>query len=199
MMSPAPQSSFENETMSYANDLFGFAMSLVRNRTDAEDLVQETLLKACRSKDQFEKGTRLKSWLFTILRNTFINSYRKKKRESTSSIEDEADFSMYGEVYDAVEKDSAYAPLEEQPIINPQKLGEVMGDEVLLALNALSEEYREVLFFSDVQELPYQAIADILNIPIGTVRSRLARARGALQKSLWKYAQQNGLLRRKAS
>lgn len=198
-MSTEPQALFENEVMAYANDLFGFAMSLVRNRADAEDLVQETLLKACRAKNQFEKGTRLKAWLFTILRNTFINSYRKKKKEATSSIEDEADFSMYGEVYDAIEKDSGYAPLEQQPITQPQKMEQAMGDEVLLALNSLSEEYREVLFFSDVQELSYQSIADILNIPIGTVRSRLARARGTLQKSLWHYAQKSGLLRRKVS
>jgi len=184
---------FRNQILEQLDALFGFAMSLARNRSDAEDLVQETCLKAWRSASGFKAGTNLKAWLFTILRNTFINEYRRRKNSGEKvSLDADEEFSFYAEAYGSLQR-SEKEPVPD--VMNPDKVEELFGDEITKALESLSDEFREAVFLSDVQELPYQEIAEILEIPIGTVRSRIARARAALQKQLWVYAHEKGYVK----
>ena len=169
---------FQDLALTHLDALYRHALSLTRHQSDAEDLVQEAFLKAFRSFHQFERGTNLKAWLFKILRNTFIGDYRKKKKIQEQQVAEEAsDFSFYAAAQEEVRKSSNVLPLEEA--LATSRLEHVLGDEVSKALDSLSEEFREVIFLCDVQEFSYQEISRILEVPIGTVRSRLARARGS--------------------
>lgn len=186
---------FQVIALKHLDALYRHALSLTRHQSDAEDLVQEAFLKAFRSFHQFERGTNLKAWLFKILRNTFIGDYRRKQKIQDRTLSEEAaEFSFYAAAQEEAKKSSNSLPLEEA--LATSRLEHVLGDEVSKALDSLSEEFREVIFLCDVQEFSYQEISRILEVPIGTVRSRLARARGSLQKLLWDYAVQKGLLRR---
>ena len=173
------------------NGLYGFALSLTRNTADANDLVQEASLRAWRSLHQFKPGTNLKAWLFTILRNVFINEYRRKKRSPEKvSLDDEDNFSFYAKAQAEITAQGKHSGPD---ALDASKLEEVLGDEVHEALYDLPEKYREAIILSDVQDLSYADIASVLDVPVGTVRSRLARGRSMLQKKLWDYARRKGL------
>ena len=192
----AKREAFKQSILENLNGLYGFALSLTRNNHRANDLVQEACLKAWRSLHQFKEGTNFKAWLFTILRNTFINEYRREKRSPEKvSLDDEENFSFYAKAHSQLTTEGKHSVPD---ALDPSKLEEVLGDEVHEALYALPEEYREAIVLSDVQDLSYADIAKVLNVPIGTVRSRLARGRSMLQKLLWDYANSKGLFGGKA-
>ncbi|TVL98949.1 MAG: RNA polymerase subunit sigma [Candidatus Brocadia sp. WS118] len=184
---------FEENAMAHVDSLYNMALRLVFNKEEAEDLVQETYLKAYRFFDTFQKGTNIKAWLFKILRNTFINNYRKTA-------------SMPGEViFEDIESVGADTPYEQETKGGDSAdtlekkyndLGSLVDDEVKKALESLPVEYREAIFLSDVEELSYKDISEITNVPIGTVKSRLNRGRGLLQKSLLEYAKDRGFIKR---
>ena len=182
---------FKQSILENLNGLYGFALSLTRNHHQANDLVQEACLRAWRGFHQFKEGTNFKAWLFTILRNTFINEYRREKRSPEKvSMDDEDNFSFYAKAQAQLKTEGKHSVPD---ALDPSKLEEVLGDEVHKALHDLPEEYREAILLSDVQDLSYADIAGVLDVPIGTVRSRLARGRAMLQKRLWDYAHSKGL------
>ncbi|HEX5501277.1 MAG TPA: sigma-70 family RNA polymerase sigma factor [Thermomicrobiales bacterium] len=175
----------EAEALTYLDALYRTALRLSRNPQDAEDLVQETYLNAFRALDRFEEGTNLRAWLFRILNNAFISHYRRRKRRPSSSLDDVSDFYLYDHLVDIPGASPAESP--EQEVLNR------IGDEAILgALEELPVEFRQVELLADVEGFAYREIADILGIPIGTVMSRLYRARRRLQKVLWREAQQAG-------
>ncbi|MBN1688556.1 MAG: sigma-70 family RNA polymerase sigma factor [Candidatus Omnitrophica bacterium] len=189
---------FQALVAEHLDALYGFALSLTRNKAKAEDLVQESVLKAFRFFHQFERGTHIKAWLFKILKNTFLTDWRRDKRhpESLSMDDEESNFSFYVEAF----RQSKASPQDYLPpeSLHEQDMEQFFGDEIMKAMESLPMEFREVIFMCDVQGFAYADIAKILNIPIGTVRSRLARGRGMLQKHLWQYAQDRGILKRSA-
>ena len=184
---------FEDIAMEHIDSLYSMAIRLVFNKEEAEDLVQETYLKAYRFFDTFQKGTNIKAWLFKILRNTFINKYRKTVKlpseifyEDVESVNSNLSYkqeSDSGELTDTLE--SKY-----------NDLGNLMEDDVKHAIDSLPIEYKEAILLSDVEELSYNDIAEITNVPIGTVKSRLNRGRKLLQKSLREYAKDRGFIKR---
>jgi RNA polymerase sigma-70 factor (ECF subfamily) len=179
------QERLEAEALTHLDALYRTALRLSRNAQDAEDLVQETYLNAFRSLDRFEEGTNLRAWLFRILNNAFISQYRRRKRRPSSSIEDVTEYYLYDHLVEG-----GAAPRTENP---EQEVLDKIGDEgVLRALEDLPVEFRQVELLADVEGFSYREIADILNIPIGTVMSRLYRARRRLQKVLWQEAQELG-------
>jgi RNA polymerase sigma-70 factor (ECF subfamily) len=181
----ARQERLEAEALGQIDALYRTALRLSRNPQDAEDLVQETYLNAFRSLDRFEEGTNLRAWLFRILNNAFISQYRRRKRRPSSSLEDVTDFYLYDHLLDG-----GVSPRPENP---EREVLERIGDErVLSALEELPVEFRQVELLADVEGFSYREIADILGIPIGTVMSRLYRARRRLQKTLWREAQDAG-------
>lgn len=182
-MEEARQERLKAEALTYLDPLYRTALRLSRHPQDAEDLVQETYLNAFRALDRFEEGTNLRAWLFRILNNAFISQYRRRKRRPSSSLDDVSDFYLY----DHLASGTATRENPEEEALNR------IGDEaVLRALEALPVEFRQVELLADVEGFSYREIADILGIPIGTVMSRLYRARRRLQKSLWREAEQAG-------
>jgi RNA polymerase sigma-70 factor (ECF subfamily) len=179
------QERLEAEALTHLDALYRTALRLSRSPQDAEDLVQETYLNAFRSLDRFEEGTNLRAWLFRILNNAFISQYRRRKRRPSSSIEDVTEYYLYDHLVEG-----GAAPRTENP---EQEVLDRIGDEaVLRALEDLPVEFRQVELLADVEGFSYREIADILNIPIGTVMSRLYRARRRLQKMLWREARELG-------
>lgn len=175
---------FETEALPHINSLYNVALSLTRDENDAHDLVQETFLRAYRFFHQFKRGTNCKAWLFRILRNTHINRYRKQStRPSTVELED-------------LENQAGSDDLSQQPL-NPRDelFQDLYDDEIQAALESLPEEFRTAILLSDIEGLSYQEIADVLEIPLGTVRSRLSRGRRMLEKRLAGYARRHGYLR----
>lgn len=190
---PAPpdvDAIFHAEAMVHADSLFGAAMRLSRSQRDAEDLVQETLLKAYRNFDKYRPGTNCRAWLFKILTNTFINRYRKKQRERVYLVDDD-DGRPLAERIEAREV-SEYEPREESHEQNIQRL---FGDEVGAALQRVPVDFRMVVLLADVHDFSYRECADILEIPIGTVMSRLYRGRRLLRAELAEYALEHGYIR----
>jgi len=183
------KSEFEAVALPHLDALFNLAVNLTRNRKDAEDLVQETYLRAFRFFDSYESDTHIKAWLFRILRNTFINRYRAAKARP-----DEVEFNRIEATYElAIEEEflrSRQAPDPEALVLEG-----VLDEEVQAALAALPEEYRSVVLLALVEELSYKEIAASLSIPIGTVMSRLHRGRKLLQAALLDYARRRGILR----
>jgi len=169
--------------------LFNLALNLTRNRKDAEDLVQETYLRAFRFFDSYRSGTHIKAWLFRILRNTFINRYRAKKVRP-----EEVDFAKIEAAYDKV-VDDEFARKSQPPSPEALVMEGVLDEEVQQALGDLPEEYRSVVLMALVEELSYKEIAAALTIPLGTVMSRLHRGRKLLQASLLEYARRKGIMR----
>lgn len=185
----AEQADFADEAMQYAPQLYSAAMRMTRNRADAEDLVQEAYLKGFRSFHTFKEGTNLRAWLFRILTNTYINKYRKKQRSFDESdlgdIEDLYLYKRMGSFEDPSIGRSAEESLMEM----------LPDDEVKQALEILPENFRMPVILADVQGFAYKEIAEILDIPIGTVMSRLHRGRKQMQKALHDYAIERGLRR----
>ena len=188
LSSMADQANFADEATPFMDSLYAAAMRMTRNPADAEDLVQETYLKAYRGFGGYEEGTNLKAWLYRILTNTFINTYRSKKGRPTESDLDEVeDLYLYRRL-GGLEAAAAGRSAEDE------LLDIYTDDEVKRALEELPEQFRMAVLLADVEGFSYKEIADILDIPIGTVMSRLHRGRKGLQKKLWEYAVARGLV-----
>ena len=184
----ADQADFERDAMQYARQLYSAGMRMTRNPSDAEDLVQETFLKAYRAYHTFEAGTNLKAWLYRILTNTYINKYRKEsRRPSEVDLGSVEDLYLYRRI--SSEQSAEVARSTEDRVLD----GFVEAD-IKAAVEGLSENFRLPVLLADLEGLSYKEIAEILDIPIGTVMSRLHRGRKAMQKALWGYAQQRGLI-----
>ena len=184
------QKEFEEVALPHLDALFAMGMRLCRNKRDAEDLVQDTILKAFRFFHRFEKGTNCKAWLFKILTNTFINGYQKgtREREVVRTVET-------GDHYDSfLSQESAHTQDPERAL-----LGHLLSDDVTRALKAVPEEFRMAVLLCDVEEFSYKEIADIMECPIGTVMSRLYRGRRLLQKALYKFAVDAGVVKPEAA
>jgi RNA polymerase sigma-70 factor (ECF subfamily) len=177
---------FEGLTIEHLDPLFSAALRLTKNERDAEDLVQDTFLRAYRFFDKFERGTNIKAWLFKILTNTFINRYRRKVKERS--------------VVEGTERDTVHERFMSREATeyadNPEKFlsDRLLSDDVLQAIDALPIDFRLVVILADLQEFSYKEIAEILECPVGTVMSRLYRGRKLLQKSLRTYAIHQGVL-----
>lgn len=184
---------FEDIAMEHLDSLYSMAIRLVFNKEAAEDLVQETYLKAYRFFDTFQKGTNIKAWLFKILRNTFINKYRKTVNLPSEIFYEDVE-SVNSNLSYKQESDSA--ELTDTLETKYNDLGNLMEDDVKYAIDSLPIEYKEAILLSDVEELSYNDIAEITNVPIGTVKSRLNRGRKLLQKSLREYAKDRGFIKR---
>jgi len=183
----ADQANFENDAMQFGPQLYSAALRMTRNAADAEDVVQETFLKAYRAYGTFEEGTNLKAWLYRILTNTYINRYRKQARRPA-----EVDFGEVEDLYlykrlAAGESGNASRSAEEEA------LEQFVDADVKGAIEALPEHFRMPVLLADVEGFSYKEIAEILDVPIGTVMSRLHRGRKALEKALWGFAEQRGL------
>jgi len=170
------------------NSAYGTAMHLTRNRADAEDLVQEASLLACRGFGTFEQGTNFKAWFFRILTNCFYSKYRKRKREGTQlELEDSPELYLYCQTAAA----GLHARTEDPAAAVMARMD---SEQVGSAIDALPEEYRVVATLYFLQDFSYQEIAEVLDVPVGTVRSRLHRGRRMLQKALWTVAQERGII-----
>ncbi len=178
---------FEQEALEHLDALYAAALRLTRNPTEAEDLVQDTFVKACRFYDRFEAGTNLKAWLFRIQTNTFINRYRRRVRER-----DVLDGAQSAPVGEGVMSRAAMRALSHPVAAAEQGL---LAQEIERALAQLPEEQRMMILLADVEEMSYREIAEVIGCPIGTVMSRLHRARKAVQKHLVAQAVQLGIVR----
>jgi RNA polymerase sigma-70 factor (ECF subfamily) len=182
----ADRAKFADLAMEHMPALYTAALRMTRNAADAEDLVQETYLKAYRAFDSFTEGTNLKAWLYRILTNTYINSYRAaKRRPEVSDVEDVEDLYLYHRL--APGNGTGRSAEEEA-------LAGFTDEEVKEAIEALPEAFRIAVLLADVEGFSYKEIADITDVPIGTVMSRIHRGRRALQKTLANFAQARGLV-----
>jgi len=177
---------FEKEMLPHLNALYNFAFRLSLNEDDSNDLVQETFLKAFRFIDSFKPGTNAKAWLFRILKNSFINEYRKSSKKPA-----EVDYNEIESYYNSDEVNQTITP-----DLRIEAISGMMGDEVANALNNLDVEFRTVIILCDLEGFKYEEMAKILDIPIGTVRSRLHRARQLLREQLFDYSKQMGFTKR---
>lgn len=178
---------FEAELMPVIDALYNFAYRLTLDEDDANDLVQETYLKAYRFFDYFEQGTNAKAWLFRILKNSFINDFRRKSKQPAK-----VDYSEIEGYYNSEEVESEADAGGSTTDLRVQVSQELIGDEVARALNSLPIDFRTVIILCDLEGFTYEEMAKILDIPIGTVRSRLHRARQSLKEKLSRYARSMG-------
>lgn len=173
---------FEGLVGEHLDGLFGAALRMTRNRTRAEDLLQETFLRAWRSFHTFKPGTNVRAWLYRILMNAYIDGYRKSEREPEIVDQEDVDeFYLYSKVHES--EDFRRAGNPEEVLLNSLMDADVKG-----ALDRLPEVFRNVVVLADIEGFSYKEIAEILSIPIGTVMSRLHRGRRQLQVKLWDYA-----------
>jgi RNA polymerase sigma-70 factor, ECF subfamily len=184
----ADRATFADQAMEHMPSLYSAALRMTRNAADAEDLVQETYLKAYRGFDSFTQGTNLKAWLYRILTNTFINRYRAaKRRPDETDLEEVEDFYLYRRL-GGLEGVRASRSAEDE-LLDFFTEGEVRD-----AVESLPEHFRLAVLLADVEGFSYKEIAEILDIPIGTVMSRLHRGRRGLQKRLYEFAAGRGLV-----
>lgn len=176
------QKIFNNEFMPHINSMYNFAYRLTLDQDDSKDLLQDTYLKAYRFIDSFQQGTNAKAWLFRILKNSFINDYRKKSKEPSK-----VDYQEVETYYNSEDVDRQITP-----DLRVEALRDMIGDEISNALNSLDVDFRTVIILCDLEGFKYDEMAKILDIPIGTVRSRLHRARNLLKEKLSTYAKQMG-------
>jgi RNA polymerase sigma-70 factor (ECF subfamily) len=179
---------FQRDALPLLDSLYGAALRMTRNPADAEDLVQETMLRAYRAFDRFEEGTNLKAWLFRILTNAYINVYRKRQREPQKvSQEQIEDFDLYQELKD---HDPQYGETPETIVLDG-----LVDSDILEAIEDLPEQFRLAVVLSDIEGFSYAEMAEIMDVPMGTVMSRLHRGRRALQKRLWDLARERGIVK----
>jgi RNA polymerase sigma-70 factor (ECF subfamily) len=178
---------FEEEALVHLDLLYNSAVQMTRNPADAEDLVQETFVKAYRFFDRFKKGTNCRAWLFKIMKNNFINAFRKRSKEPVK-----VDFEQVEATLQA-EPRPAFPPGQATSV--EQLFDELVEDDVKEALDQLPFDFRMVTILSDVEGLSYQEIADIMECPVGTVRSRLSRARRFLRGKLYDFARKRGIVK----
>ena len=183
----ADQAYFEKDAMEFAPQLYSAALRMTRNAADAEDVVQETFLKAYRAYHTFQAGTNLKAWLYRILTNTYINRYRKEARRPN-----EVDFDEVEDLYLYKRLGSAESGRVSRSA-EDEALEQFVDADVKAALEELPDHFRMPVLLADVEGFSYKEIAEILDVPIGTVMSRLHRGRKALQKALWAFAEERGL------
>jgi len=183
---PALRERFERDVLPLLPSLYGAAMRMTRNRSDAEDLVQETYLRAYRGFGGFQEGTNLKAWLYRILTNSYINTYRKKQREpqTVDGPEDVDEWYLYDRLGAQSVEDSAETTV----------LDTIPDQAVKDAVESLPERFRLPVLLADVEGFSYKEIAEIMETPIGTVMSRLHRGRKALEKALWETAKERGFV-----
>lgn len=173
---------FNTEFIPHIDSMYNFAFRLTNDEDDANDLVQDTYMKAFRFINSFQQGTNAKAWLFRILKNSFINDYRKKSKQPAKVDYQEVETTYNSESTDA----------ESTTDLRTETVQDMIGDEVATALNSLPVDFRTVIILCDIEGFTYEEMAKILDIPIGTVRSRLHRARNLLKEKLRSYANTMG-------
>ena len=179
---------FQDEALPLLDSLYAGALRMTRNPADAEDLVQETMLRAYRSFNRFEPGTNLKAWLFRILTNAYINVYRKRQREPQKVSQDDVEeFDLYQELKD---HDPQFSATPETIVLDS-----LVDSDIIEAIDALPEQFRLAVILSDIEGFTYAEMAEIMDVPLGTVMSRLHRGRKALQKRLWDLAVERGIVK----
>jgi RNA polymerase sigma factor, sigma-70 family len=179
------RAAFEAQMLPHLDALYRSALNMTRNPGDAEDLVQDTFLRAYQFFGQFREGTNARAWLFRIMTNLFINAYRRRTREPDRVSYDEMeDFYLYNRLSDTYSRGAGATPEEEV-------VRRVEAQAIQEAIANLPDEYRDTVVLADINEFSYQEIAEMLEIPIGTVRSRLARGRRLVQKAIWAYTDAN--------
>lgn len=176
------QQDFHEEIMPHLDSLHNFAIRLTSDVTDAEDLVQDTIVKAYRFFSTYEKGTNAKAWLFRILKNSYINNYRKKSKQPH-----QVDYSEISTYYESVRSEQS-----DTTDMETRMYRDMLDDKVSNALKTIPEDFRTVVLLCDVEGFTYEEIANMLDVPIGTVRSRLHRGRNLLKDQLSTYATQRG-------
>lgn len=175
---------FEREAVPHMDALYNFALKMTNDSDEADDLVQETYLKAFRFFDKFEKGTNCKAWLFRIMKNTFINKYRKETKEP-----DKVDYEDVENFYENIKPSTTDSAHLEKDIYD-----NLLDDELSEAINSLPEDFKTVVILCDIEGFTYEEIADFIDVPVGTVRSRLHRARKMLFTKLQSYAAERGYI-----
>lgn len=178
------QTDFNEEMLPHLDALYNFALRLAAEPNDAEDLVQDTIVKAYRFFNSYEKGTNAKAWLFRILKNSYINNYRKQSKRPS-----EVDFDEVSSFYESIR-----AERTETSDLEEKMFSELIDDDLTRALNRLPEDFRIVVLLCDVEGFTYEEIANMLDVPIGTIRSRLHRGRNLLKVELMDYARKRGFI-----
>lgn len=176
------QKDFDEEIIPHMDALYNFALRLTTDPNDAEDLVQDTIVKAYRFFSSYEKGTNAKAWMFRILKNSFINNYRK-----TSKKPSQVDYDEVSSYYESIR-----AERTDTSDLESLMYRELMDDDISSALQSLPEDFRTVVMLCDVEGYTYEEIANMLDVPIGTIRSRLHRGRNLLKTELVEYARRRG-------
>lgn len=179
---------FQEEALPLLDSLYAGALRMTRNPADAEDLLQETMMRAYRAFGRFEAGTNIKAWLFRILTNAYINTYRKKQRQPTNVSQDEVEeFDLYQQLKDH----DPNLKVTPETIV----LDNLVDSDITDAIDDLPEQFRMAVVLSDVEGFSYAEMAEIMDVPIGTVMSRLHRGRKALQKRLWEIGKDRGIVK----
>ncbi|MCH8567770.1 MAG: sigma-70 family RNA polymerase sigma factor [Balneolales bacterium] len=179
------QKDFNEEMIPHLDAIYNFALRLTTDPNDAEDLVQDTIVKAFRFFNSYEKGTNAKAWLFRILKNSYINNYRKKSKQPH-----QVDYSEISQYYESIRSEQS-----ETTDLEDLMFREMLDDDVTSALTELPEDFRTVVLLCDVEGFTYEEIANMLDVPIGTIRSRLHRGRNLLRARLLDYAEKKGFNR----
>ncbi|MEX0994337.1 MAG: sigma-70 family RNA polymerase sigma factor [Balneolaceae bacterium] len=178
------QEDFDEEIIPHLDALYNFALRLTTDPNDAEDLVQDTIVKAYRFFDSYEKGTNAKAWLFRILKNSYINNYRKKSKKPQ-----QVDYDEVSTFYETIR-----AERTDTSDLEDKMFRELIDDDISNALEEIPEDFRTVVLLCDVEDFTYEEIANMLDVPIGTIRSRLHRGRNLLKAQLMDYAQKRGFV-----
>lgn len=176
------QEDFQEEIIPHLDAMYNFALRLTSDPNDAEDLVQDTIVKAFRFFSSYEKGTNAKAWLFRILKNSYINNYRKKSKQPS-----QVDYDEVSSFYETIRADRT-----DTSDLEDRMFRELIDDDISDALEELPEDFRTVVLLCDVEGFTYEEIANMLDVPIGTIRSRLHRGRNLLKAELLEYAEKRG-------
>lgn len=176
------QEDFEEEIIPHLDAMYNFALRLTSDPSDAEDLVQDTIVKAFRFFSSYEKGTNAKAWLFRILKNSYINNYRRKSKQPN-----QVDYDEVSTFYETIR-----AERTDTSDLEDKMFRDLIDDDISNALDELPEDFRTVVLLCDVEGFTYEEIANMLDVPIGTIRSRLHRGRNLLKAQLMEYAEKRG-------